>query len=86
MDSLIISPSFFPKKSGFHTNIYAKASPEIDQQLETAGIDVMDYDKQVGAYRLRLTKGDIKQHSELLLRLLKMAAGVEVELPVASRP
>lgn len=75
---------FFPKKSSFHTNIYLKSSPEIDQQLEAAGIDVMDYDKRGGAYRLRLTKGDIKQHSELLLRLLKMAAGLEVESPVAS--
>lgn len=76
---------FFPKKSSFHTNIYLKSSPEIDQQLEAAGIDVMDYDKRGGAYRLRLTKGDIKQHSELLVRLLKMAAGLEVQSPVVSK-
>jgi len=74
---------FFPKKVGFHTNIYLKSSPQIDQQLASAGIDVMDYDKRGGAYRLRLTKGDIKKHSELLLRLLKMAYGLEVESPVA---
>lgn len=76
---------FFPKKSSFHTNIYLKSSPEIDQQLEAAGIEVMDYDKRGRAYRLRLTKGDIKQHAELLIELLKMAAGLEVELPVASK-
>jgi hypothetical protein len=74
---------FFPKKVGFHTNIYLKSSPQIDQQLASAGIDVMDYDKRGGAYRLRLTKGDIKKHSELLLRLLKMAYGLEVDSAVA---
>jgi hypothetical protein len=70
---------FFPKKSSFHTNIYLASSPEIDQQLERAGVDVMDYDKRGRAYRLRLTKGDIKKHSELLLRLLKKAYGLEVD-------
>jgi hypothetical protein len=47
--------SLSPKQSSFHTNIYVSSSPEIDQQLEEAGIDVMDYDKRGGAYRLRLT-------------------------------
>ena len=70
---------FFPKKSSFHTNIYLASSPEIDQQLEGSGVDVMDYDKRGRAYRLRLTKSDIKKHSELLLRLLKKAYGLEVD-------
>jgi hypothetical protein len=69
---------FFPKKSSFHTNIYLQSSPEIDQQLETAGIDVMEYDKRGKAYRLRLTRDDIKKHSDLILKLLKMASGLEV--------
>lgn len=50
---------FFPKRSSFQTNIYLKSSPEIDRQLEAAGIDVMDYDKRGGGYRLRVTKSDI---------------------------
>ena len=74
---------FFPKKVGFHTNIYLKSSPQIDQQLASAGIDVMDYDKRGGAYRLRLTKGDIKKHTELLVKLLKMAYGLEADSEVA---
>jgi hypothetical protein len=73
---------FFPKKSSFHTNIYLASSPEIDQQLEGAGVDVMDYDKRGRAYRLRLTRGDIKKHSELLLKLLKMAYGLKVDSEV----
>jgi hypothetical protein len=70
---------FFPKRSSFHTNIYIKSSTEIDKQLEAAGLDVMDYDKRGGAYRLRLSKNDIKKHADMLIRLLKTAAGVEVE-------
>lgn len=70
---------FRPKKSSFRVEIKLKSSPEIDQKLEQAGIDVMDYDKRWGRYRLRLTKNDIKNHSELLLWLLKMSDGLDVE-------
>jgi hypothetical protein len=48
----------------FKTEIRLASSPDIDQQLETAGIEVMDYDAKWGRYRLRLTKNDIKKHSE----------------------
>lgn len=74
---------FRPNKSGFRAEIYLKSSPEVDHQLEDAGIDVMDYDKRESAYRLRLTKNDIREHSELLLRLLKMSYGLDVESPVS---
>lgn len=77
---------FLPKKASFHTNIFLKPSAQIDQQLANAGIDVMDYDKRGGAYRLRVTKSDIKKHSELLLRLLKMSFGLEVESEVTLKP
>lgn len=70
---------FRPKKNSFRAEIHLKPSPEIDQQLEEAGIDVMDYDKRWGAYRLRLTKNEIKKHSDLLLKLLKMSYGIEVD-------
>ena len=46
----------------------------------------MDYDKRWGAYRLRLTKSDIKKHSELLLRLLKMSDGLDVDSGMALEP
>lgn len=77
---------FRPKKGSFRVEIRLKSSPEIDQQLEEAGIDVMDYDKRWGTYRLRLTKSDIKKHSELLLRLLKMSDGLDVDSGMALKP
>jgi hypothetical protein len=77
---------FRPQKNSFRVELYLKPSPEIDQQLEEAAIDVMDYDKREGAYRLRLTKNDIKKHSELLLRLLKMASGLDVDSGAVLQP
>lgn len=70
---------FRAKKNSFRAEIRLASSPEIDQQLEAAGIDVMDYEQKWGRYRLRLTKNDIKRHSDLLLRLLKMAYGLDVD-------
>jgi hypothetical protein len=66
---------FYAKKSSFRAEIRLASSPDIDQQLETAGIEVMDYTKW-GRYRLRLTKNDIKKHTELLLKLLKLSYGL----------
>jgi predicted transport protein len=70
---------FRPQKNSFRVDIYIKSSPDIDRQLEQAGIEVMYYDKRWGSYRLRLTKADIKKHSELLLKLLKLSYGIDVE-------
>jgi hypothetical protein len=71
---------FRPKKNSFRAEIHIKQSPEIDQKLDEDGIDVMDYGKQFGYYRLRLTKAEIKKHQELLLLLLKKSYGMEVDL------
>jgi hypothetical protein len=70
---------FRAKKNSFRAEIRVSSSPDIDKQLEAADIDVMDYDQRWGRYRLRLTKNDIKKHSDLLLRLLKMSYGVDVD-------
>jgi hypothetical protein len=76
---------FRPKKNSFRTEIHLKSSPDIDQQLEDAGIDAMDYEKRWGAYRLRLTKNDIKKHSDLLLKLLKLSYGMDVDTGMAMK-
>jgi hypothetical protein len=39
----------------------------------------MDYDTRWGHYRLRLTKNDINNHADLLLKLLKMAYGLDAD-------
>jgi hypothetical protein len=67
---------FRAKKNSFRTEIRLASSADIDQELDAAGIDVMDYEIRGGRYRLRLTKNDIKKHSDLLLKLLKASYGL----------
>lgn len=42
-------------------------------KLEEAGLELMEYDKWWGAYRVRLAKGEIEGHAELLRSLLQAA-------------
>jgi hypothetical protein len=70
---------FKAKKNSFRVEVRVGSSPDIDQELEAAGIDVMDYDSKWKRYRLRLTKNDIKKHPDLLLKLLKMAYGLDTD-------
>ena len=68
---------FRVRRNSCTTDIRLASSPDIDQQLEAAGVEVMDYDKKWGRYRLRLSKNDIRKHSDLLLRILKLSYGVD---------
>ena len=51
----------------------------VDQEVERAEIDVMDYDKKWGRYRLRLAKGDVKKHRDFLTKLPRQAYGADAE-------
>jgi len=62
---------FRPQKNSLRLEPRLKRSDEIEAKLEEAGLDVMDYDKRGGRYRIRLSKGDIKKHSEFLTNLLR---------------
>lgn len=48
-------------------------SDEVEGRLETAGLDVLEYSSRNGRYRIRLAKGDIEKHTELLTELLAQA-------------
>ena len=62
-----------PKKSVLRLEARLPRSDELDQQLENAGLDVMEYDKRWGQYRIRLTKEDFQKHKKLLSDLLGQA-------------
>ncbi len=64
---------FRARKNSLNVDVRIQQSADIDKELEHAGIDVMDYDKRWGSYRLRLVKVDIAKHSELLRGLLERA-------------
>lgn len=62
--------SFRPKKKHVHLTVCLQQSDEIMEKLEQAGLDLMDYDKRRGHYRIRLTESDIENHRELLTEIL----------------
>lgn len=69
-DNFII---FRPKKSWVSAEPRLKHLDETQERLETAGMDVMDYDERRGRYRIRLAPGDIAKHQVLLSTLLEEA-------------
>lgn len=64
---------FRPRKQVINVDVKLPQSAEVDQLLEQAGLDVMDYDKRWGNYRFRLGRSEIKQQAELVRKLFKRA-------------
>lgn len=64
---------FRPKKGFLRFEIRLKSSPETQERLETAGLDIMDYDGRWGYYRTRLQPGDINKHQEILTQVIAEA-------------
>jgi hypothetical protein len=50
---------FRPKKTFLRFEARLENSPETQERLESAGLDVMDYDSRWGYYRIRLQQSDI---------------------------
>lgn len=65
--------TFRPKKSTMRLEPRLKRSEELDAELDASDLDVMEYDRRWNRYRIRLTKGDIKKHEEILVRIMQMA-------------
>jgi hypothetical protein len=61
---------FRPQKSFLRFEPRLTRSDGIQERLESAGLDVMDYDDRWGRYRIRLAPDDIKKHKEVLVQLM----------------
>ena len=60
---------FRPQKNSIRVEPRLKKRDEIEQKIEAAGLDVLDYDNRWSRYRIRLGKDDVKKHAELLQEL-----------------
>jgi hypothetical protein len=60
-------------KSALRVEPRLQKTEEIETAVEAAGLDVMDYDNRWGRYRIRLQKGDVTKHADVLRRLLEMS-------------
>jgi hypothetical protein len=64
---------FRPQKTGLRLEVRLNKSEELEEKLNEAGLDIMDYDNKWGRYRIRLTKQDIKKHEDFLKSVLEDA-------------
>jgi len=61
---------FRPQKNAMRLEIRLKKDEETERKLNDAGLDVMDYDNRWGRYRIRLSKGELDKHSDVLKEIL----------------
>jgi predicted transport protein len=64
--------AFKPKKSNLEINLRLPRTDEIDAKISSANLDTLEYARW-GAYRLRLTKDDIHNKSDIIKELAFLA-------------
>jgi hypothetical protein len=62
-----------PKKGFIRFEVRLKNSQDTQERLESAGLDVMDYDSRWGYYRIRLQTGEIDKHKQILTEVIAEA-------------
>jgi hypothetical protein len=65
--------TFRPKKGFMLFEPRLPDSPEIQEQYENAGLDLMDYDKRWRRYRIRLQPSDIEKNKKILEEIISEA-------------
>ncbi|RNA68808.1 DUF5655 domain-containing protein [Alteribacter keqinensis] len=64
---------FKPRKNSITIEVRLPKTEELDRQFEESEVDILEYSKRYGRYRIRLVKKDIKVHGDLINHILKKA-------------
>jgi hypothetical protein len=64
---------FQPKVRSLRVEPKLQRSDEIEEKLESADLDILEYDSRNQRYRIRLSKGDVSNHEGLLREILERA-------------
>jgi hypothetical protein len=64
---------FEPRKNNAVVCIKLPQSEDLDKEFEEAELVLLPYDARYGAYRPRLSKGDLTKHGGLIRKVLEMA-------------
>lgn len=64
---------FRPQKSALRFEVALPKDEERLKKLESAGLEVLEYDAQFGYWKIRLSAEDIEKHKEVLSALMKEA-------------
>lgn len=70
---------FKPRKRNTTMEIRLEQSEDIDNLIENAGLDLMDYNKKWGRYGIRISEKDLSENKPLITDLLKKASGKTFE-------
>ena len=62
-----------PQKSNVLITLKIPKSDEIDEKIDNAGLDFLDYDEKWNRYRIRIKKDEIEKKKETLIDLLKIS-------------
>jgi len=74
IDNFII---FRAKRNFTRIEVRLKRSDILEQKIEDSGLELMDYEKRDGRYRIVLKPGDVEKHKKFLVDLIKLAKDVE---------
>lgn len=62
-----------PRKSALNVDVRLPRSDEYDKTIMDSNLEMLEYDKRWGAYRIKLTRKDIEEHRDLICNLLQKA-------------
>lgn len=71
---------FRAKRNFTRMEIRLEQNEELENLMEDKGIDLMDYDKRDGRYRIKITSAELKKHQEFLKELIRKAKEIPNEL------
>ena len=70
---------FRAKRNFTRMEIRLEKSEKLENEIENLGIDLMDYDKRYGKYRMKITINDLKKHRDFIKDLVRKSKGIPVE-------
>lgn len=70
---------FRPQKKIMHMEIRLNKSQEIEEFIESSGIELLDYFSRNRSYRINLKPGDVEKYKTTLTALFKKSLGIEDE-------
>lgn len=69
--------SFKPQKKINRLKIRLQKDEEIEKFIEESGLDLLDYSTRSRSYKINLRPGDVDNHQDILVELIKKSLGVD---------
>lgn len=70
---------FRAKKNFTRMEIRLEKSEELENEIESRGIELMDYDKRYGKYRVKITSTDLKKHKDFFKNLIRKSKDLPIQ-------